>query len=238
MARNETSWFKHDFNARRDQKILTMRLVYGGEGYGWYWMLIEMMREATDYKLRLSGKYSIQALAVELGADQGMLANFILDCINEFHLFESDGEYFWSISLLKRMKVYNEVCEARSEAAGSRWESDLNNREKRSVRLAEARKKGKHTKEEWAEMKEFFHNTCVKCNGDSGLVGVVKDHIKPIYQGGSDGIENIQPLCVKCNAAKGPEDKDYREVYCQQHEIKMPTKWLQNACKMPATRVD
>jgi len=121
MARNETSWFKHDFNARRDQKILTMRLVYGGEGYGWYWMLIEMMREATDYKLRLSGKYSIQALAVELGADQGMLANFILDCINEFSLFESDGEYFWSPSLCRRMEPLDSKRIQCQEAAAERW---------------------------------------------------------------------------------------------------------------------
>lgn len=121
MARNETYWFKHDFNARRDQKILEMRSVYGAEGYGWWWMLIEMMRESSDYKLKLSGKYAIPTLAKELDADPDHLQQFIDDCIHEFELFQSDKKTFWSPSLMRRMTAYNDVIEKRREAANSRW---------------------------------------------------------------------------------------------------------------------
>ena len=222
-------WFKHDANARRDQKIVQVLNVYGAEGYGWYFMLIEMMREISDYRLRITGKYTISGLAQELRTSPERLKEFIDDCINEFNLFSSDGIYIWSESLRKRMKAYSEVIESRRDSAIARW-GEPTNEEKRSQRLAEARKKGTHSKQEWEEMKHFFENTCVKCHGATKLNGVVKDHIIPIYKGGSDGIDNLQPLCAKCNASKGPETVDYRLGYCRMFGLEMPAKWLQNSC--------
>ena len=42
-------YFPHDCNARNDPKILALRSVFGAEGYGVYWMLIEILREQPDY---------------------------------------------------------------------------------------------------------------------------------------------------------------------------------------------
>lgn len=118
------------------------------------------------------------------------------------------------------------------QAAASRWGGEQAEKSTRSQRLAEARKKGTHTKEEWQEMLTFFDSTCVKCGAKD--VTIVKDHITPIYQGGSDGIDNIQPLCCDCNASKGPENKDWRSHYAGANGKKMPSKWLPNACETPA----
>lgn len=76
----------------------------------------------------------------------------------------------------------------------------------RSARLSNARRIATHTVDEWLALKETI-GCCARCGvgGDQ-----VKDHIKPIYQGGSDGIENIQPLCRTCNSSKGPETIDHR----------------------------
>lgn len=76
----------------------------------------------------------------------------------------------------------------------------------RSQRLTKARKLGTHTEEEWESLKSQY-NGCVRC----GAVGVeiVRDHIIPIYQGGSDAIDNIQPLCIQCNSSKGPDRTNY-----------------------------
>ena len=79
----------------------------------------------------------------------------------------------------------------------------------RSDRLRIARSKGKHTPEEWAALKDACGIRCAKCK-DSGEWNLVRDHIVPIHAGGSDAIDNIQPLCQRCNSAKGPDQTDYR----------------------------
>jgi len=84
---------------------------------------------------------------------------------------------------------------------------DATNKEKRSIRLANAKTRGTHSKEQWQKLKNFC-GSCVRC-GSAGY-NLERDHIVPLYQGGCDCIENIQPLCARCNASKGHEDIDYR----------------------------
>lgn len=115
-------YFSHDSNARHDPKIIPMRGVYGAEGYGWYWILIEMMRDANEYKLDMQGKYTWNAYAQQMGCKSHEEAQqFILDCINEFRLFSSDGNFFWSNSLLRRMAKREKTVESRKNAANARW---------------------------------------------------------------------------------------------------------------------
>lgn len=79
----------------------------------------------------------------------------------------------------------------------------------RGERLSAARARGIHTEEEWQALLLVCDSKCVKC-GAGGHQD--KDHIQPVSQGGSDGIENIQPLCARCNAGKGSDCTDYRPL--------------------------
>jgi len=119
--KKDAFYFSHDSNARLDEKMLQMRSAYGAEGYGMYWMLIEKMRDTTNYKLSIKGKYSNQAMASDLQVEPVKLKSFIEECINEFKLFQTDGKLIWSESLLRRMSLMEEKSSKARQSAMARW---------------------------------------------------------------------------------------------------------------------
>jgi len=58
---------------------------------------------------------------------------------------------------------------------------------------------GSHSLIEWNALKIAYNNKCANCRLELKLT---KDHITPLSKGGSDFIENIQPLCKSCNSKK------------------------------------
>lgn len=59
--------------------------------------------------------------------------------------------------------------------------------------------KGSHTFDQWKLLKIKFRHKCAICFQYKPLT---KDHVIPLSKGGSDNIENIQPLCRNCNSKK------------------------------------
>ncbi len=88
------------------------------------------------------------------------------------------------------------------------------NAEKRRRRLEAARALGTHTIEEWQALCVEFDYRCVRCGASCEKIH--KDHVLPLYQGGSDSVDNLQPLCRRCNCAKGPETTNWA-VYRRTH---------------------
>ena len=68
---------------------------------------------------------------------------------------------------------------------------------------------GAYTTAEWFALSEHFGNRCLSCGTQSRPL--TADHVIPLSKGGSNTIENIQPLCGPCNARKGTKDTDYRD---------------------------
>lgn len=112
--KKDKSFFSHDSATRRDPRIKRMLKKYGRDGYSIFFMLLEDMREAEDYKLLFE---NIDVYAYDyLQIQEEWLRNFIDDCIKIFKLFESDEKYFYSSSFLRRMGFMEEKKKKKSVA--------------------------------------------------------------------------------------------------------------------------
>jgi 5-methylcytosine-specific restriction endonuclease McrA len=69
---------------------------------------------------------------------------------------------------------------------------------------------GSHTPEEWAELIQKYGNRCLRCSASGEEVQLTRDHIVPLFGGGTNNIGNLQPLCRRCNSWKGAQDIDFR----------------------------
>lgn len=140
---NMNNYFSHDSNARNSSKMLQVRMKYGAEGYGIYFMLLERLRDEDDYK----SVKDYNAIAFDLRVD----ASIIKAVVEDFGLFvfTDDGKYFYSEGFNKRMAFKDEKSKRRSEAgkkgAQKRW-ANKDPRENDSNAMAKPSDKNSNTK--------------------------------------------------------------------------------------------
>lgn len=68
---------------------------------------------------------------------------------------------------------------------------------------------GSHTYSEWETLKAQYNWTCPSCYKRELEIKLTLDHIIPLSKGGSNNIENIQPLCKSCNCKKHTKTTKY-----------------------------
>jgi hypothetical protein len=157
--KKEAYYFSHDSNARDDPKILQLRMEMGWEGYGLFWAIIEMLRNESDFRMRTHYK----GIAFALQTHEDCIKRLIID----FDLFETDQQYFWSESLIKRMELKEERSEKARESAKKRWNRDIDANAMRThsegnadaMQLKESKgKEIKEIKEKESKVNEDSHN--------------------------------------------------------------------------------
>lgn len=116
----KTNYFSHDSNARNDSKIISLRMKLGVEGYGIYFMIIERLREETDY---VSNK-DYDSLAFDFRTTKEKIKSVIED----FGLFIfTDDDCFYSDSLMQRMTIKDEKSKKHSLGGKKAMEKRWNN---------------------------------------------------------------------------------------------------------------
>ena len=69
---------------------------------------------------------------------------------------------------------------------------------------------GSFTQKEWDNLVAEYEHRCLRCGRDD--VELTQDHVIPLSRGGSNTIDNIQPLCSPCNSKKHTKTTDYRKI--------------------------
>ena len=105
-------YFSHDSNAYYDRKIVAMRTKYGVSGYGFYWYLVEQMRNEPDYKLPLNDEFFVASLVKEFAEIPVM--EYIGDCVKIGLFILEDGKLF-SKSFIDRMNLMEKKLQIKRE---------------------------------------------------------------------------------------------------------------------------
>ena len=113
----EAYYFPHFCNSRHDRKIRRVRKELGIEGYGIFFMLLEVLREQGDLKYPLE---DIDLLAEELGTSEAKVKAVIFN----YKLFSYNKEYFESPKLMLYMQPYFDSSTRARLAANTRWDNE------------------------------------------------------------------------------------------------------------------
>jgi len=113
--KKDAYYFPHFSNARGDRKIKRLMKDLGLEGYGIYFMTLEVLREQPNFKYPLG---DLDLLADEMRTSEAKLKAVI----KSYDLFEKDEEEnFFSPKLILYLQPYLEKSKRAQLAAKKRW---------------------------------------------------------------------------------------------------------------------
>lgn len=120
MAQN---WFKHDYGARNDEKILELRSEYGWEGYGIFFGLVEFMCETETGCIDTD---RIGGLSVGYGVAKDRLLAIIDFCISIDLFYVDDDGLVRNDRVVKHLESMKTFKEAGKKGAKKRWNKRSN----------------------------------------------------------------------------------------------------------------
>lgn len=113
MAKKDSFYFSHDYNAANDYKILFLRQQLGMEGYGIFWYLVEQLAQSNG-KLPLK---IVPVLAMQMQVTEAKVNGVIYN----FDLFVIHDEHFESERLTNHLEIRRGYSDFGKIGAEARW---------------------------------------------------------------------------------------------------------------------
>lgn len=137
-------YFSHDYYARMDPKLIDVQQKLGMEGIGIYWCIVEMLYENNGY---LELEY--ERISYVLRSDSERIRSII----NDFQLFTINDVFFFSKTILERLKLREEKSLKASKSIKTRWtgenkDTNVLRDEYERTSVKESKGKGKNKEKE------------------------------------------------------------------------------------------
>jgi hypothetical protein len=117
-------WFKHDAHARNDVKIRKLTRKYGMEGYGCYFVIIEILSNEPDNKLLLD-EDGLELLCEEMRHTNILWTKELIDFIVKINLLKLSNNQLFSVRMVEEKKKQKSYRKKQSEggkkAMAKRW---------------------------------------------------------------------------------------------------------------------
>ena len=157
--KKDAYYFKHDSNARNDEKLLNVRRNHGMEGYGVYWAIVEKLRESKNYTL--TDDYD--SIAWDLRVEEGLVKSII----EKYGLFVIEDGMIRSPRLCVDMEEWDNKKEARRQAGIIGMKARWSGKEKEEEVVVEKEKTPKKAKaKKYTEEETRIHSECKKIFSD------------------------------------------------------------------------
>lgn len=199
-------YFPHDTDAVNDEKIEALRMLYGNDGYAFYFIMLERIYRTKEFALDVSDAETIQILSRKVGVNQEvflqMLETSLKRNIFDRELYENH-RVLTSPGIQKRSGI---VVEKR-EKMRSKYRNDKVSKVSDAETTQETREETPQSKVKESKVKE----SKVKKNIYAEFVSMTEDEYKKLVH--EHGEEKVKEMIRVLDNYKGSKGKTYKSDY-------------------------
>ena len=96
----ETYYFSHDYNATQDPKMMALMAKCGLQGVGMYWVLVELLHQQTDNKIKRETYNDYIDFYGRVDYDNEQVLNKLKQALIDVGLFVEQDNFIFSKRVL------------------------------------------------------------------------------------------------------------------------------------------